>query len=129
MLESLTRVCACLIPVVAFVVLMGALGFRLARPKELNVPSWPTLEDFIDEDPFNATTPDEADRWQNDGQGLELEVLNALDSSWYPYFETAIYDWSLGWPDALSLSTRVVTAETECWPVAGKLKVCNGNYG
>jgi hypothetical protein len=61
--------------------------------------------------------------------GLTLELLNALDDSWQTYFEQAVYDWESGSPDALSLSTSNVTAESECEQVDGVMKVCNGNYG
>jgi len=86
-------------------------------------------KDFYTEDPYNATAPQDTDRWANDGQGLSLEVLNALESNWYSYFDAAILDWSSGSPSTLNLTTAVIPHESDCWPVTGKLKVCNGNYG
>jgi hypothetical protein len=61
--------------------------------------------------------------------GLSLELLNALDDSWQTYFEQAVSDWESGSPDALSLTTSKVTAESECKQVDGVMKVCNGDYG
>jgi len=90
---------------------------------------WPSLDHYFEEDPFNATTPEEADRWENDGNGLELKILNAMDESWWPYFDTAVSDWDNGNPDTLTLSTETVTAESECTQVDGVMKVCNGDYG
>lgn len=61
--------------------------------------------------------------------GLTLELLNALDDDWQTYFEQALSDWESGTPDALTLSTSRVTAESTCSSVDGKMKVCNGDYG
>jgi hypothetical protein len=61
--------------------------------------------------------------------GLTLELLNALDDNWQTYFAQAISDWDSGTPDALTLSTSRVTAESACSSVDGKMKVCNGDYG
>lgn len=79
------------------------------------------------------TTPEEADRWANTGSGLQLAILNALETKWYSYLNTALDDWQnaskFGMPEVLSLSPSVIPYEKDCWPVDGKVKVCNGDYG
>ena len=61
--------------------------------------------------------------------GLTMTVVNALDDKWKTYFEIAVKDWDDGNPDALTLSTEQSTPDSQCTPITGKLKVCNGNYG
>ena len=87
-------------------------------------------------DPFAGSSVDSGGngtvyRWRsNNGKGgLKLEILNALDDDWQPFFAQAVSDWESGTPDALSLSTTQVSVESACSQVEGKMKVCNGNYG
>jgi hypothetical protein len=61
--------------------------------------------------------------------GLNLEILNALSSDWQDYYTAAISDWESGSPDALTLTTTVITPESACDAVDGVMKVCNGDYG
>jgi len=90
----------------------------------------PDVLNFHNEDPFLMTDPDDANRWDNDGSGLDLELLNALDSFWYPFFEVAVDEWENGSPDALTLSTRTANQpDSECSDIEGLQKVCNGDYG
>ena len=89
----------------------------------------PDEEDFRNEDPFNAVLPEDANRWRNKGDGLRLEILNALDERWYPYFEASVREWDEGSPDALTLFSSFRSPDASCEAVQGKLKVCNGNYG
>ena len=92
----------------------------------------PTLEEFFHEDPYNATTPEEANRWDhtNGRSGLQLQIVNALEDSWTPYFERAVSEWDNGDPDVLTLSTsRGSYPDVECAPIEGVMKVCNGDYG
>ena len=91
-------------------------------------------DDFIDNDPFdgqiaNRTNPKASASWNNNGKGLTLEVLNAMQDQWETTFETALVNWDNGSPDALTLVTRRVTYDVDCAEVNNKLKVCNGNYG
>lgn len=120
--------CLCVLIVLG---LGAGLGYYFLKPEDFDLADieWPTLEDFLNEEPFNATGPDDGPRWENDGNGLQLEILNALDSEWYSYFDIAVADWNNGNPPVLNLTTRIVDVDTECSPVVGKLKVCNGNYG
>mmetsp|Transcript_14870 Transcript_14870/g.30347 ORF Transcript_14870/g.30347 Transcript_14870/m.30347 type:complete len:345 (+) Transcript_14870:43-1077(+) len=91
----------------------------------------PTLEEFIFEDPFNATTPEEANRWAGTTGtgGLKLEIVNALEEKWYPFFDLSVAQWDDGNPDVLTLSTSMGRPDSDCTPILGKMKVCNGNYG
>ncbi|GAX29585.1 hypothetical protein FisN_24Lh043 [Fistulifera solaris] len=67
--------------------------------------------------------------------GLQLEVLNALDDTWTPFFEEYIQKWDAGFQnethtvDPLSLTVQRVEVDSQCEPVDGKLKACNGDYG
>lgn len=91
----------------------------------------PSLDEFFMEDPFNATTPEDANRWagtRNRG-GLTLELVNALEEKWFPYFDLAVAQWDSGTPDVLTLSTSMDKPDAACSPIRGKMKVCNGDYG
>jgi hypothetical protein len=62
--------------------------------------------------------------------GLTLNIINALDTQWYTYFDTAVSDWDNGTPDALTLTSEVASApDPDCTMVEGVLKMCNNNYG
>jgi len=92
----------------------------------------PSPEQFADEDPFAQKSPNEVSRWRNKGKGLELQLLNALDEKWYPwypYFDLAVQQWDNGIPDALTLETSRIDADSSCRSIPRTLKVCNGNYG
>lgn len=58
-----------------------------------------------------------------------MELVNALDARWDPFFEQAVQDWDSGSPDILTLSTSRQNADSACSAIDGKMKVCNGNYG
>lgn len=86
-------------------------------------------QEFADEDPFSQLGPDEVYKWRTNNNGLQLEVLNALDDLWFPFFYRAVSEWDDGNPDAVDLKTSRVNPDSACKTVAGVLKVCNGNYG
>jgi len=90
---------------------------------------WPSLNDFMREDPYNSSTPEEADKWSNSGRGLSLEVQFAAEDKWYSHFVEAVEAWENGTPDSLTLSTRNVTVDPACDFSSGTIKVCNDNYG
>ena len=132
------RCCVCLFIILA----LAGLGIFLAMyftgaespadllPEGFNPEDfWPTFEDFFQEDPYNATTPEDSPRWRNRRQGLQLQLVNALDEDWYPFFNQAVQDWDAGQPDVLDLSVSTSRADPSCVPVQGVMKVCNGNYG
>lgn len=58
-----------------------------------------------------------------------MEVVSALEESWFDSFDLAVSDWDWGDPDALTLSRSFVEYDYDCEPIRGKLKVCNGDYG
>ena len=88
------------------------------------------LHYFSEENPYpDVSDPSEAHRWPNGGNGLQLTIYNTLDDDWHVYFDQAIQDWDNGTPDSLTLSTKSVTPNSNCSPVDGVMKVCNGDYG
>jgi len=70
--------------------------------------------------------------WKTSGSGgLELTLVDALDTTWTEEYEVAVLDWENGTPDSLTLSTEKAAApDFECAEhIDGKMKVCNGNFG
>lgn len=96
-----------------------------------------TFDDILATDPFagsSGTSSDPNDvsevKWRTNGSnGLKLEVVNALDDRWTPFFDQAVIDWDNGDPDALTLTTSRVSPDPSCSPINGKMKVCNDDYG
>jgi hypothetical protein len=89
-------------------------------------PSW--KEVFRREDPFDGLN--QTYSWPNNGTGLKLTILNALEDVWNPYFYKAIEEWDDGDPDSLTLSTEIrPSPDFNCTSERGYIKVCNGNYG
>lgn len=96
------------------------------------------FDDILNSDPFSglggsgSTDPNELSdiKWPTSGSGgLKLEIVNALDDRWTPFFDQAVLDWDNGDPDALSLTTSRSSPDASCKAIDGKMKVCNGNYG
>ena len=87
------------------------------------------IPNVFDNDPFKGTNPDDASRWKNNGDGLRLEVVNALQEQWWDHFNIAMDEWDSGTPDALVLSRSTTDYDYDCSPIQGKMKVCNGDYG
>jgi len=93
-----------------------------------------TNQDIANNDPF--TGQNQANTWEIDDSAnhLDMIVLNALQSPWYPYFYKAVGDWDDGAleetniPDVLELESQVVEYDYNCTEVVGFVKVCNGNY-
>lgn len=106
----------------------GMLYWYFASPTKM--PSFiPNMDQFRQEDPFSSMNATDANRWPNKGKGLEMTVINALDTLWNDYFYKAVSEWDNGTPNALNLQTQLGTPESVCTPVDGYIKVCNGNYG
>jgi hypothetical protein len=87
------------------------------------------FEGGFNTDPFvgdNSTNS-----WDNGGKnnGLELELINALDDTWTEELVAAVSDWENGDPDALTLTTTKGEVDNTCTPINGVMKICNGNYG
>jgi hypothetical protein len=72
----------------------------------------------------NSTTT-----WRNEGSGLILEVVNALDDTWQDEFTLAVSDWDNGDPDAMTLNVTRGEVDYSCKDQDGVLKVCSGNFG
>lgn len=100
--------------------------------------------DWVDSDPWsdvgsfnvdesgnsNVAVGDNAVRWATNGNGLQLEIWNAMEDKYDSLFATAVQNWDAGAPiDSLSLSTRKVNYDFECKDQDGILKICSGNYG
>lgn len=109
---------------IAVVVVLYFLGILRGVPDFI-----PTPEDFRDEDPFNNANPADANLWRTNGNGLRLNVINALDEEWHEFFYTAVEEWDSGAPDTLQLSITQSAPEGSCRTVDGRVKVCNGDYG
>ena len=87
-------------------------------------------DQFREEDPFNSANKEDANLWKTKGGvGLELVVVNALDTAWQEFFFKAVDQWNSGTPDTLTLMTEDSSPDSVCEAIDGKLKVCNGNYG
>jgi len=89
-------------------------------------------EDFagqlMDQDPFLSNN--ETQSWPiRTRDGLNLELVSALEDRWSDEFDMAVSDWDDGNPNVLSLSTRIDTTGPNCDAVDEALKVCNGNFG
>ena len=137
--------CCILGTVIALLLVFFVFGGKRVDDVRDGFGDW-NFDDWIDIDPFDGTDddgnifaggggggnqgdPSNAFRWKNNGQGLELEILNALDDTWQTTFETAIRNWDQGTPDSLSLFITKIDPETECEAIDDVMKVCNGNYG
>eukprot|EP00980_Cylindrotheca_fusiformis_P013442 scaffold3437_cov113-Cylindrotheca_fusiformis.AAC.9 len=87
--------------------------------------------DYWDNDPNAGSTSvsdNSTNAWSNDGNGLSLEIMNALDDTWQAEFDTAVSDWDNGDPDTLTLAVLKGEVDPSCSPVDGLMKVCNNNY-
>jgi hypothetical protein len=86
----------------------------------------------VDTDPFQGFTIDNSLRWDTRGYGeggLRMDLWNACEDRWTPYFDRAVSEWDVGSPDVLTLTTSRVEVDSNCTAVSGVVKVCNGNYG
>ena len=127
------RIISYLIPIVLIIVSSVGLIVATGNASSITPPALlnliPTLDRDSLNDPYSGRTTDVA-KWDNFGaSGLSLDLLNALDDSWQNFFMLAVADWDVGSPDSLSLYSERIDYEFECAPVAGKVKVCNGDYG
>lgn len=120
-----------LVVTVASAVLVLAL---LLRPLDNDTTSSrPSLVDF-DLQTFADQDVQVPSSWNTGGknEGLELTVINALESHWHEFFYTALDQWDSGSPDALTLNTIVadeVPQPSNCTGIDGTMKLCNGDYG
>ncbi|CAJ1966254.1 unnamed protein product [Cylindrotheca closterium] len=87
------------------------------------------FDDLLKSDADPSVGDNTTYEWENDKNGLSLEVYNALDDTWQGEYEIAMGDWENGTPDSLTLTSTKVTVDRACTPVDGVMKVCSGNYG
>jgi hypothetical protein len=85
------------------------------------------FDDLLKSDSDPSVGDNTTYEWENSGNGLSLDVYNALDDTWQGEYDIAMSDWENGTPDSLTLSTTKVTVDHACTPVDGVMKVCNGN--
>lgn len=77
--------CCCLFFVVAIAgIVVAVVYFVVLQGESSNLPE---LYDIWDVDPFEPASPENSTRWENSGNGLTIEVVNALDTQWHTYFE------------------------------------------
>ena len=88
------------------------------------------LPPFLTNDWGGTHSQKDFSRWKSSGEGLTLDIQNALTNDWNSYFNTAVKDWDNGTPDALALTITYASApDPKCSPVRGIMKVCNNWYG
>ena len=123
------RVCSCSAMILVIAAVVAVLFVFLGGGDSVG-DFFPSPEDWREEDPFNNANPDDANLWRTaGGEGLELTVINALESQWHEHFNRAVSQWDGGTPDALTLNVVSQGPESVCGAKIGMLKVCNGNYG
>ncbi|KAL7431143.1 hypothetical protein ACHAXH_002558 [Discostella pseudostelligera] len=117
---------------ITFIVYVAVFGKQVSD--SLDPATW--LPGYPESDPSLGSVGKNA-KWipldgEVEGNGLTLSVLNNLasGSDWDEYFNTAIYDWDNGTPDAVTFSLRTMDSyDPDCQAVRRAMKVCNGNYG
>jgi len=81
----------------------------------------------LNEDPYDGDNITYV--WKTrDGDGLNLMFLNALDESWQTEFLEAVTDWAES-DMFTNMTIEDTSVDYKCSPVAGVMKICNGNYG
>jgi len=68
-------------------------------------------------------------RWQTNGAGLDIYIMNSCDDSWTSIFDEYIDAWDSGTPDSLTLTSGKYVHDPDCTAYTGYINVCNGNYG
>ena len=94
------------------------MAFDIKPPNRDQIP----LSNFIfSRDGWEGLSAEDLPRWNTRGAGvLKLEMLNALDDHWQPYFAQSIEEWNNGDPDVVELTVTKVTPDNECDFVRGK---------
>mmetsp|Transcript_8360 Transcript_8360/g.12127 ORF Transcript_8360/g.12127 Transcript_8360/m.12127 type:complete len:364 (+) Transcript_8360:121-1212(+) len=114
--------------VLAFVV-GGGSGDISAKEGDTEKGRPPSIALDKNVDLFEGINPDETPKWHfQSGEGLKLEVLNALNPKWDVTFYLALHEWNSG-SDVIDLTVTRVQTQASCKEALGYLKVCNGDYG
>lgn len=88
------------------------------------------LPPFLTNDWGGTHSQKDFSRWRSSGEGLRLNIQNAVTRDWNLYFDLAVKDWDNGTPDALTLTVTYANApDPKCSPIRGIMKVCNDWYG
>ncbi|MDQ6891202.1 MAG: hypothetical protein M3167_00785 [Acidobacteriota bacterium] len=65
--------------------------------------------------------------WARTSNPFTLKIGNNVASTWDPYFDTAVFDWTSS--SVMNLNPVAGTSNKHCSAVAGTVQVCNGRYG
>ncbi|CAB9500978.1 expressed unknown protein [Seminavis robusta] len=120
--------CKFVLPILVLIGIIAAVMTALGiQPSKDQIP----FADFIfSRDGWEGLDAEDLPRWNNRGSGiLKLEMLNALEDHWEPYFTQSIDEWNTGDPDVVELSVTKVPADSGCDFIRGKFAVCAGDYG
>jgi len=113
---------------VPFFVLIGAsVGLVFATGNgSIITDVIPTFDNSVLTDPSSGNN---APYWPPNGNGLKVTIINALSDDWQTTFALASADWNFGDPDAVDIFEEAGTYDPACEAPAGKVVVCNGDYG
>jgi hypothetical protein len=117
------------LPLVALAVLITLIAYFVGGNETIQSIIPDSVLAFRQEDPFDGDIYSWRSAGSNAMRGLELTLINALDTEWHPFFDLAVEQWDNGSPDTLTLSTQTRPPDPSCSPVTGLMKVCNGDYG
>jgi hypothetical protein len=113
--------CKCFFPLfVVIAVIAGTMTALGIQPSRDQIPQ--PLADFIfSRDGWEGLEAKDLPRWNTRGSGvLKLEMLNALEDHWQPYFEQSIEEWNNGEPDVVELTVTKVEPDSGCDFIRGK---------
>lgn len=122
-------VCKCVAPLLVIIAIIAGIMtfFGIQAPTREDIP----FADFIfSRDGWQGLKAQDLPRWNTRGSGtLKLEMINALEDHWQPYFEQSVLEWNTGDPDVVELSVTPATPDSDCGFQRGKFAVCAGDYG
>ena len=108
---------SCFLPIFVVIGVITAVMLVL-QPTKKHIPF---ADSIFFRDGWEGLTSKDLPRWNTRGAGvLKIEMLNALEDDWQPYFAQAIQDWNNGDPDVIELTVTKVQPDSECDFVSGK---------
>lgn len=113
--------CKCLLPLIVIMgIIAGVMTFLGIQPNKESIPK--VLSEFIfSRDGWEGLEAKDLPRWNTRGSGvLKLEMINALEESWQPYFDLSIEEWNTGDPDVVELSVTKAEPDSGCDFIRGK---------
>lgn len=124
--RRLCNVCLLSVIVASAVIVVTVFGSSIWKKTGID----DHLPPFLTNDWGGTHSQKDFSRWRSSGEGLRLDIQNALTTDWNSYFDVAVLDWDNGTPDALALTvTYASNPDPKCSPVRGIMKVCNDWYG